>query len=158
MDSDVHSPVPTTSVITGKTHTDRKRAALWDGYVGEMTAVHWYASRGFEVAKTLFDSSSIDLFVRQDGRLRSVQVKTTSTRSKGMGKDVIEIRDVGNPYEYDDLFVAVVDLERCFRFPSVAVRDVFHLYIGAFNAGVLTPARLHSYGNLPTTAFEVEWP
>lgn len=118
------------------------------GDAGLGVAVGWFAATGYTVAIPLTDSQPYDLIVDRDGRLRRVQVKTTTYRPKGAFAVSLTVKG-GNrsgtgkikkldPSTVDDVFVLTGDgkmylipVEHVGQYFTLSSRfDVFEVHWG----------------------------
>jgi hypothetical protein len=84
------------------------------GDIGESKAIYEYTKLGYTVSRTIFDSAKYDLIIERNGKLKRVQVKTTTTRKHN--NYVVDLRTSYRNYskprsknDYDVLFVLAKD-------------------------------------------------
>ena len=107
------------------------------GDLGEAKAIYELTRLGYDVSRTLFDSSKYDLVV-DNGTLYRVQVKTT--RHMRDGKYLVQLQTAGGnrkintirrrqDSDYDFLFV-VADNEDCWFIPTDALTSRTQVTLG----------------------------
>jgi len=110
------------------------------GDAGLGVAIGWFAANGVTVCVPLTDSQSYDLIV-DDGRLRRVQVKTTSHRNSD-GRFRVELRTKGgnrsgigktkvlDPSQIDEVFIVTSDND-LFRIPADMLAGTSTISLGS---------------------------
>jgi hypothetical protein len=119
------------------------------GDVGELSAMHWLASKGAKVAIPVGHSPDWDLIAELDGQLLRVQVKTSTCRRKGRWEVTLCTR--GGNQSWQGLS-KVLDRSRC-DYLFVLVGDGRRWFIPSTSLGGESGMRL---GGPKYAAFEVD--
>ncbi len=96
------------------------------GDIGESRAIYEYTRLGWVVCKPLCDSAKYDLIIERCGKLKRVQVKTSSQKKNGTcevglrttgGNRSFHTARLREDDDYDELFV-MIDTGECWMIPN----------------------------------------